>query len=67
VNNVKYCDYCHSSVGTDQRWVREKVYNPGFDGRDPAHHHYHAELFVGEEGSCWEKHQMEKEMARPSA
>jgi hypothetical protein len=66
VYNVKYCDYCHSSVAEGQRWVREKVYNPRFDSQDPAYHHYHAEPFVGQEGSCWEKHQMEKEVARLS-
>lgn len=66
MNNVKCCHYCHTSVAADQRWVREKIYNPCLNGRDPAYHHYHAEPFVGEEGSCWEKHQMEKEN-RPSA
>jgi hypothetical protein len=65
--SLKYCDYCRSSVAAGQRWVREKIYNPRLDSRDWAYHHYHAELFDGEEGSCWEKHQLEKEIARTSA
>ena len=64
---VKYCDYCNSSIAACQRWVREKIYNPLLDGRDPAYHHYHAEPFVGDKGSCWEKHQMEREIARTAA
>jgi hypothetical protein len=61
---VKYCDYCHSSVVTGQRWVREKISNPRPDSWGPTYRHYHAEPFAGEEGSCWEKHQMEKEFAQ---
>jgi len=65
-HNVKYCDYCHSSVAAGQRWVREKISSSRLDSGDWTYRHYHAELFVGEEGSCWEKHQMDKEIARIS-
>jgi len=65
--NVKYCDYCRSSVVAGQRWVREKIYNPHLDSGDWTYRHYHAELLDGQEGSCWEKHQMEKELAQTSA
>jgi hypothetical protein len=65
--DTRYCDYCRSSVTSGQRWVREKIYDPRPDSLDLAYHHYHAEPFVGQEGSCWEKHQMEREIARTAA
>src|SRR6267142_4971568 len=55
------CDYCRSAIFSGQRWVREKIYDPALNGRDPSYHHYHAEPFAGQEASCWEKHQMEIE------
>src|SRR6267154_2257895 len=58
------CDYCRSSIFSGQRWVREKIYDPALNGRDPSYHCYHAEPLAGEEGSCWEKHEMEREIAR---
>ena len=47
-----------------QRWVREKIYEAALNDRDPSYQRYHAELFAGQEGSCWEKHQMEVEIGR---
>jgi len=64
---VKFCDYCRSSIGEDQRWVRQKIYNPRPDGNDTTYLHYHAEPFSGQTESCWEKHQMERELARTAA
>jgi hypothetical protein len=64
VFNVKSCDYCQSSIALGQRWVREKIYDPHSNGQDPAYYHFHAEPFDEQEGSCWEKHQMEREIAR---
>ena len=58
------CAYCRSSIVPAQRWVREKIYDPALNGRDPSYHRYHAEPFAGQEGSCWEKHQMEDDIAR---
>jgi hypothetical protein len=61
------CDYCHSSIGSGQRWVREKIYDPAHHERDPSYHRYHAEPFAGHEESCWEKHEMEREIVRSNA
>ena len=61
------CAYCGSPIEEGQRWVREKIYEVAFTGRDPRYHRYHAELFEGQELSCWEKHEMEKEVARIAA
>ncbi len=61
------CEYCRSSIVPGQRWVREKIYDPALDGRDPCYHRYHAELFAAQQESCWEKHQLEREMARTAA
>ena len=61
------CDYCRSSIVSGQRWVREKIYDPALNGRDPSYHRYHAEPFAGQAGSCWEKHQMEQEILRNTA
>ena len=58
------CAYCRSAIVSSQRWVREKIYDPGLNGRDPSYHRYHAEPFAGQEGSCWEKHQMEQDIVR---
>ena len=61
------CDYCHTSIGSGQRWVRQKIYDPTHDGHDPSYRRYHAEPFAGHEESCWEKHEMEREIARSKA
>jgi len=58
------CAYCRSS---SQRWVRQKIYDPTFTWREPRYHRYHAEPFAGEDESCWEKHQMQQELARTAA
>ena len=57
------CAYCRSSIVSGQRWVREKIYDPALNGREPSYHRYHVELFAGQEGSCLEKHQMEQDIA----
>jgi len=54
VDTTKQCAYCRSPVVSGLRWVREKIYEPGLG----------AEPFPGQEGSCWEKHQMEVEIGR---
>ena len=64
VSCVNQCAYCRSPIVSGERWVREKIYEPTLHGSDPRYHRYHAEVFTGEEVSCWEKHQMEKEIAR---
>ena len=64
VSDMKSCDYCQSPIDAYQRWVREKIYDPGPSGRDPGYHHYHAEPLLGHEGSCWERKQTEREIAR---
>jgi hypothetical protein len=64
---AKQCDYCHSSIISGQRWVREKIYDPSLNGGDSRYHRYHAEPFAEQQASCWEKHQMEKEINRANA
>src|SRR5258708_1027431 len=61
------CDYCGSSIVSGQRWVREKIFDPALNSRDAHYHWYHAEPFEGQEGSCWAKHEMEREIARTYA
>ena len=61
------CTYCRSPIASGERWVREKTYDPALNGRDPSYHRYHAEPFAGQEGSCWEKHEMEREIVRTTA
>ena len=61
------CDYCRSSIVSGQRWVREKIYDPALNGHDPSYRRYHSEPLAIQEGSCWEKHQMEREIARTTA
>ncbi len=58
------CAFCRSPIVSGQRWVREKIYDPALNGREPGYRRYHAEPFDGQKGSCWEKHQMEEEIAR---
>jgi hypothetical protein len=57
------CAYCRWPIASGQRWVREKIYEP-FTGDGPHYHRYHSDLFEGEELSCWEKREMERENAR---
>jgi hypothetical protein len=61
------CAYCRSSIEPGQRWVREKIYDPALNGRDPSYNRYHAEPFAGQQASCWEKHQMELEISRTTS
>jgi hypothetical protein len=51
------CAYCRAPIESGQRWVREKLYGPRY-------HRYHADLFSGEEVSCWEKHLVQQEIGR---
>ena len=55
------CAYCRCSIVPGQKWVRQKIYEPALNGREPRYHRYHAELFTGEDQSCWEKHQLYQE------
>lgn len=64
---VVQCDYCRSSIASGQRWVREKIYDPAHGGGEPGYHRYHAEPFAGQQESCWEKHEIEREIARTRA
>ena len=64
---AKQCEYCRSSIVSGQRWVRKKIYDPTLNSRDPSYHYYHAEPFAAQEGSCWEKHEMERGMVRTAA
>ena len=57
------CAYCLSPIASEQRWVREKIYEPS-TGNGPRYRRYHADLFADEELSCWEKRVMELEIAR---
>jgi len=57
------CAYCLSPIVSEQRWVREKIYEPS-TGNGPRYRRYHADLFADEELSCWEKRVMELEIAR---
>lgn len=66
VHRSNNCAHCGLPIEVGQRWVREKVYDPSFNGQ-PTYHRYHVELFNGQELSCWEKYQMEKDTARVTA
>lgn len=66
-SNTTECAYCQSSIGPGQRWVRQKIYDPTLNGREPRYHRYHAEPFAGQKESCWEKHQMDQEFTRTTA
>ena len=61
------CAYCRAPIASGERWVREKIYESAPNGNGPHYFRYHADLFVGEEISCWEKHQMELVIARTTA
>jgi hypothetical protein len=62
--NAQKCAYCGSPIEAQQRWVREKVYQPACDGHDPIYRRYHVDLFPGHGLSCWEKHELEAEIDR---
>ena len=61
------CAYCRSPIASGQRWVREKIYESAPNGDGPSYFRYHADLFDGQEASCWERHQMELEIVRMAA
>jgi hypothetical protein len=65
--STRDCAYCRSPIGSGERWVREKIYEPTLVGQDARYRRYHADLFTGEELSCWEKHQVEVEISRAGA
>jgi hypothetical protein len=64
MSNPEQCAYCEWPIQPGDRWVREKIYESAPNGNGPRYFPYHAELFVGEEISCWEKHQMELEITQ---
>jgi hypothetical protein len=33
---VIQCAYCRAPIVSGARWVREKIYNPALNGRDPS-------------------------------
>ena len=57
------CAYCRSAIASGERWVREKIYAP-FTENTSSYQRYHADLFDGENLSCWEKHQVQQDTAR---
>lgn len=59
----RQCAYCRSPIASGQPWVREKIYESAYTAGGPHYLRYHAEFCSGEEVSCWEKHQMELEIA----
>ena len=67
ISGPQECAYCRAPIASGDRWVREKIYESAPNGNGPSYFRYHADLFVGEEISCWEKHQMELEIARTTA
>ena len=60
VSNPQPCAHCRALILSGERWVREKILKTADDAR---YHRYHADLFPGEDLSCWEKHQMAREIA----
>ena len=67
ISGLQECAYCRAPIASGDRWVREKIYESAPNGNGPSYFRYHADLFVGEEISSWEKHQMELEIARTTA
>jgi hypothetical protein len=61
------CAYCRSSIASGQKWVREKIYDPALSSCDSSYLWYHGEPLEGQQGSCWEKHEMEREVLRTAA
>jgi hypothetical protein len=66
-SSPQQCAYCECPIEPGDRWVREKIYESAPNSNGPSYFRYHADLFVGEEISCWEKHQMELEITRTTA
>lgn len=62
--NARFCGHCQSSILAGQRWVREKIFDPRSRDQDLAYRYFHVEPFDGQETSCWEKQQLEREIAR---
>jgi hypothetical protein len=60
------CAYCRAPIESGQPWVREKIYEP-LAYHSPRYRRYHADLFAAEELSCWEKQQIERDIARTTA
>jgi hypothetical protein len=58
------CAFCRSPISAGQRWVRVKIYESAYAVGGPHYLRFHADLFASEKVSCWEKHQMEVEIAR---
>ena len=67
VFSANQCAYSRSPILSEQGWAREKIYGTAPNGHDASYHCYHLELFAGQEGGCWEKHQMEQEIRRTTA
>ena len=65
--NRPSCAYCGSTIEQGQRWVREKIFEPAFTGLDPTYLRYHADLFSGQDLSCWERHEIEMDDSRITA
>ena len=65
--NSNECAYCRSPIAAGQRWVRVKIYESAYTAGGAQYLRFHADLFAVEEVSCWEKHQMELEIARTAA
>jgi hypothetical protein len=51
----------------DKDGFGKRLHDPSRNGGDASYRRYHAELFPGQEVSCWEKHQMEQKIARDHA
>jgi hypothetical protein len=62
--DVRSCNYCQRPIRPDQRWVREKIYEPAHPCQVPAYRHFHAEPFGTQGVSCWESYWLERELAR---
>jgi len=61
-SDIRFCDYCQCSIVAGQRWVREKIYESRPTNPDPAYRHFHAEVFGGQELSCWVKYWTQREI-----
>jgi hypothetical protein len=66
-NYTSGCAYCGSPIGSGHRWVREKIYERAPVDGTVNYRRYHADLFPGHELSCWQKHELEVEIARIKA
>ena len=60
------CSYCRSSISAGQRWVREKIFGTECESGSATYDWFHADPFTGQERSCWEQHELEREKARLS-